>query len=450
MNTDEFFRDGHKLPRPLAKAELHQLFKEASEGSQEARNKLIIHNIRLVLYEVTHKFKNVDYDKKDLVSIGNFGLIKAIHTYDISKGFSFSAYATRCIDNEILIFLKKLKKDQNVDSLNKTVFLDKDGRELELEDQLSDNSDFVEDYIVSETHEIIRELVEQLPDRDKEIIMLYYGFYNDRVYTQQQIADKFHLSRSYVSRLITKNTEKLSKQLEAIGVIELHGKQKEKVTEEAKMRRLQSIYEYFNNYTREQVDEMLSKLTEAEKALITLRYGEDLDHPVQSRLTQQDAGKFYGALIPRMKRLLVKLYDKPKQEVESKLLIKKEPKEETTPVVKTDEISHDMTKDDCTKMLEWLRTPTFTQMMSVLTVKESIIIALKLGYVDGKYFSTESISQFLGIDETEVTETTKKVLLLYKENINSFLDRAIEVATEQNHQASILSKKTINPKHRKV
>lgn len=106
MNIDEFFRDGHRLPRPLTKDELHQLFKELNEGSQEARNKLIIHNIRLVLYEVTHKFKNVDYDKKDLVSMGNLGLIKAIHTYDISKGFSFSAYATRCIDNEILIFLK--------------------------------------------------------------------------------------------------------------------------------------------------------------------------------------------------------------------------------------------------------------------------------------------------------------------------------------------------------
>lgn len=337
-----------------------------------------------------------------------------------------------------------MKKDQNVDSLNKTVFLDKDGRELELEDQLSDNSDFVEDYIVSETHEIIRELVAQLPDRDKEIVMLYYGFYDDRVYTQQQIADKFHISKSFVSRLITKNTEKLSKQLEAIGVIELHGKQKEKVTEEAKMRRLQSIYEYFNNYTREQVDEMLSKLTEEEKALITLRYGEDLDYPVQSRLTQIDTGKFYGVLIPRMKRLLVKLYDKPKQEVENELCSKMKSKEEI------DEITHNMTRDDCTKMLEWLRAPTFTQMTSLLTVKESVIIALKLGYVDGKYFSTESISQFLGIEETEVTETTKKVLLLYKENINSFLDRAIEVATEQNHQASILSKKTINPKQRKV
>ena len=444
MNIDEFFRDGHRLPRPLTKDELHQLFKELNEGSQEARNKLIIHNIRLVLYEVTHKFKNVDYDKKDLVSMGNLGLIKAIHTYDISKGFSFSAYATRCIDNEILIFLKKLKKDQNVDSLNKTVFLDKDGRELELEDQLSDNSDFVEDYIVSETHEIIRELVAQLPDRDKEIVMLYYGFYDDRVYTQQQIADKFHISKSFVSRLITKNTEKLSKQLEAIGVIELHGKQKEKVTEEAKMRRLQSIYEYFNNYTREQVDEMLSKLTEEEKALITLRYGEDLDHPVQSRLTQIDTGKFYGVLIPRMKRLLVKLYDKPKQEVENELCSKMKSKEEI------DEITHNMTRDDCTKMLEWLRTPTFTQMTSLLTVKESVIIALKLGYVDGKYFSTESISQFLGIEETEVTETTKKVLLLYKENINSFLDRAIEVATDQHHKDNVLSKEPINSKHRKV
>lgn len=80
-------------------------------------------------------------------------------------------------------------------------------------------------------------------------------------------------------------------------------------------------------------------------------------------------------------------------------------------------------------MLELLRTPTFTQMMSMLTTKESVIISLRLGYVDGKYFSTESIANFLGIDETEVIETTKKVLLLYKESINGFLDKAIEAVS---------------------
>lgn len=126
--------------------------------------------------------------------------------------------------------------------------------------------------------------------------------------------------------------------------------------------------------------------------------------------------------------------------------VKTEPEEARTSVVKTDEIGNNIDKDGCIKILELLRTPTFTQMMNVLTVKESIIILLKLGYVDGKYFSTESIAQFLGIEETEVIEATKKVLLLYKENINDFLDGIIGVATDQVNHGRSLYMKTKNKK----
>ena len=106
MNTDELFVDSHELPWPLSKEETYKLIQEANEGSKEARDKLVTYNIRLVIYEVIHKFKNVDYDKKDLVSIGNIGLLKAINTYDLSKGFEFSTYAIKCINNEIVTFLK--------------------------------------------------------------------------------------------------------------------------------------------------------------------------------------------------------------------------------------------------------------------------------------------------------------------------------------------------------
>ena len=106
MNTDELFIDSHKLPQSLPKEEVYKLIKEANKGAKEARDKLVTHNIRLVLYEVTNKFQNVDYDKKDLVSIGNIGLLKAINTYDLSKGFEFATYAIKCINNEIVTFLK--------------------------------------------------------------------------------------------------------------------------------------------------------------------------------------------------------------------------------------------------------------------------------------------------------------------------------------------------------
>ncbi len=114
-----------------------------------------------------------------------------------------------------------------------------------------------------------------------------------------------------------------------------------------------------------------------------------------------------------------------------------------TPKSKTD----DITRDNCINILELLRTPTFSQMMNHLTIKEAIIISLKLGYIDGKYFKTESIAKFLEISEEEVRETTKKILLLYKDNINNFLDRIIEIATDNDNKKRILSIENTNEKH---
>lgn len=224
MNTDELFVGGHKLPPPLANEEVYRLIQEINDGSMDAREKLITHNIRLLLYEVTNKFKNVDYDKKDLVSIGSIGLLKAINTFDLTKGVEFSAYATKRINYEILMFLRKLKKNQIVDSIDRVVFKDKDGSEIKLGDRLYDSSDFIEDYEKTEIHKIIRELVKQLPNRDKEIIMLYFGFYDDKIYTQKEIGNKLHLSQVHISRLISKIIEKLRKQLERIDVIEKNTK----------------------------------------------------------------------------------------------------------------------------------------------------------------------------------------------------------------------------------
>lgn len=471
MNTDELFVDGHKLPHPLSKEEVFELIQKVNRGSKEARDKLISHNIRLVLYEVTNKFQNVNYDKKDLVSIGNIGLLKAIDTYDLSKEFEFATYAARCIDNEILMFLRKLKKDQNIDSLDRVIFHDKDGSEIRLEDKLSDNSDLVEDHENKITNNIIREVINELPERDKKIIMLHFGFYNDKVYTQSEIADMFNISQSYVSRLIQKIVKKIGKILESKGVIELHSKQ-EKIKRKEKqieMKKLQTIYEYFKNYTRDQINEMLTRLTEEERTLITARYGENLDNPVSTKLTKEQTDKFYGTLVPKMKKLLSNPTGERRKQRQKKEIIQQSEVAEPTSAILETSPSHssipaqiegelmnsslgfkkqtitsasnnnsEMTKEDYTKMLALLRTPTFTQMMEILSVKESVIISLKLGYINGKYFSTESIAQFLGIEEAEIAETTKKVLLLYKESINSFIDNAITSTTSQTGQEKIL------------
>ena len=188
-------------------------------------------------------------------------------------------------------------------------------------------------------------------------------------------------------------------------------------------KQLQSIYEYFKNYSREQIDDMLLKLTDEERKLITLRYGDDLDNPISSsEWNTEYRNKFYGSLLPKMKRLLAN-------------------PEHKQPIIPTEEIEQEqpinvgndssMSKEDYIKILELLRTPSFGQLISVLTPKEAIIISLKLGYIDGKYFSTESIANFLGIEEQEIRETTKKILLVYKESINQFIDTAIQLTTDQ-------------------
>lgn len=110
MNTEELFLDV-ELPKALIKAQIYELLDKIKQGDEEAIKIMVEHNIRLVLHEVTGRFKSVAYDKKDLVSIGNLGLIKAVETFDKSKNVEFSSYAIRCIDNEILMFLRNLKKD---------------------------------------------------------------------------------------------------------------------------------------------------------------------------------------------------------------------------------------------------------------------------------------------------------------------------------------------------
>ena len=219
-------------------------------------------------------------------------------------------------------------------------------------------------------------------------------------------------------------------------------------------RKLQTIYEYFNTYTKEQVDAMLEKLSEEEKVLIRLRYGEDLNNPVTGKLNKEQTNKFYSSLIPKMKKLLVNANKEIKTrrkktkiaetitnnliEESSNVIKGEQPILETDKIIKPQDVEiksessnvESMTKEDCLKILELLRTPSFNQMMSILSVKESVIISLKLGYIDGKYFPTDSIAQFLGIEKQEVIDTTRKILLLYKENINQFIDNVIQIATE--------------------
>lgn len=213
FNIDDLFIDSYKLPKPLPEEELIIMFKKINNGSREARDKVIIHNIRLVLFEVTSKYQNIDYDKTDLVAAGILGLIKATETYNLGKTIKFSTYAIKCIDNEILMILRKEKKYNNIDSLDRVISYNKDGYELNLKETIEDGKDFVEEFLEgdekAQIYNIIRDEVSKLPDRDRQIIMMYFGFFNNHSYNQKEIANKLNISQSYVCILLHRILKKL-------------------------------------------------------------------------------------------------------------------------------------------------------------------------------------------------------------------------------------------------
>jgi len=192
-----------ELPKSFSKKENIEYFKKLKDGDSNAKDELIKHNLRLVFY-ITKRYEN-EYYKDDLDSIGIMGLIKSINTFDIEKGYEFTTYASKVINNEILMFFRKENKYIQVDSFEKTIGHDKNGNELSLNDILADeNSDFTEQYDLTEEEMLIRRAVKKLPEKERNIIEMHFGFNGNKPHTQKEIAQILNFSQSYVSRLITK------------------------------------------------------------------------------------------------------------------------------------------------------------------------------------------------------------------------------------------------------
>ena len=198
-----------KLPPPLSKEEELAYLIKAKAGDEEARNVLIEHNLRLVVF-LAKKYENTTYDIEDLVSIGSIGLIKGINTYKIDKNIKLATYASRCISNEILMFLRKNKRKRAEVSLEDALNYDAEGNELHLEDILGTEIDLVpNEYEKQVDKEVLSKEIEGLPDRDKEIITLRYGLNNTKEYTQKEVAEMLGISQSYISRIEKKVVRKL-------------------------------------------------------------------------------------------------------------------------------------------------------------------------------------------------------------------------------------------------
>ena len=201
------------LPNPLSDEEEVEYILKASCGDENAQNVLIEHNLRLVVY-ICKKFENTGIDLEDLISVGTIGLIKAVSSFKIDKNIKLATYASRCIENEILMQLRKSVKYKNEVSFEEPLSADGDGNELVLADVIATDVDSVSKNIELETEkQILWNCIKKLNYREQEIMTLRFGLNNSEEKTQKEVADMLGISQSYISRIEKKILQKLNKEI---------------------------------------------------------------------------------------------------------------------------------------------------------------------------------------------------------------------------------------------
>lgn len=224
LNLKKFFLCGNiyyingseKLPPPLTKEQEQETFALLETNEKLARERLIVHNLRLVVY-IAKKFESSGVCVDDLVSIGTIGLIKAVKTFRPDKQIKLATYASRCIENEILMFLRKSSVYKNEISIDEPLNVDYDGNELLLSDVLGTDEDIVSKGIESESEKnMLLQAVNSLKGREKQIMQMRFGLLNGREMTQKEVADAIGISQSYISRLEKRIIKKLRINLEKI------------------------------------------------------------------------------------------------------------------------------------------------------------------------------------------------------------------------------------------
>ena len=209
-----FICGAEALPKPLTPEQEAEMVALAAEGDEEARDKLIEHNLRLVVY-IARKFENTGINIEDLISIGTIGLIKAVNTFRADKNIKLATYASRCIENEILMYLRKNSRSHSEISIDEPLNIDWEGNELLLGDVLGTDTDSVSGSLETEMEiTVLKNAVNRLAPREREIMELRFGLRGGEEYTQKQVADVVGISQSYISRLEKKILKRLKKELE--------------------------------------------------------------------------------------------------------------------------------------------------------------------------------------------------------------------------------------------
>ena len=201
------------LPPPLKGQEEKSMLEELEQGSEVAKQRLIEHNLRLVVF-IARRFENTGVNLEDLISIGTIGLIKSISTYRSDKNIKLATYASRCIENEILMYLRKIANQKTEISLDEPINMDYDGNELLLSDILGTEEDTVTSALEDDVDLcLLRQALLQLPGREREIIYMRFGLEGHRELTQKEVAQVMGISQSYISRLEKRIMQRLKKEM---------------------------------------------------------------------------------------------------------------------------------------------------------------------------------------------------------------------------------------------
>ncbi len=201
------------LPPPLKGAEEQTALSALEQGDEDAKQRLIEHNLRLVVY-IARRFENTGVNLEDLISIGTIGLIKAISTYRRDKNIKLATYASRCIENEILMHIRKIAGQKAEVSLDEPINMDYDGNELLLSDILGTDEDMILRPLEDDVDLcVLRQALSELPPREREIVLMRYGLYGYQELTQKEVAQKMGISQSYISRLEKRIMLRLRKEL---------------------------------------------------------------------------------------------------------------------------------------------------------------------------------------------------------------------------------------------
>ena len=478
----------------LSEDEEKALLVKIKQGDMEAREKFIESNLRLVV-SVAKKFLGRGVPFLDLVQEGNLGLMKAIDKFDLSYDVRFSTYAVyrikmfvskaiadqsrnirvpisrqdelysymTKIDNlekkfgmnlsvdEISMMLgKSVDKIRELESLkNDTVSINalvgKDN-DTELGEFLSTSESIEDEVIDSFLPEQIMELLKKskLSEREKDVLLSRFGIGRSHVWQLKELSKKYGVSKAWIGQVELNALEKLRrlKSIEQFSVymdnpdLALRNLEEFRKKPEKRERRktgkrgslLKSIYEYFDDFSREDVDSVLDDLNEFDKNLVFLRYGEDLDNPVSTTLFgEEETKKFYGALVPRMRKKLYALQEEAKPN--NKNNIKQD-------VFLTESLVTELNRDEYTKLIQILKKPDVIGVMTGLSMKEKIIVSLRLGYVDGKHFSVDAISDFLGLSNHDIIKTSVEFMTKHSDKVDSILNKAMDFAFDSDTSSS--------------